>query len=148
MKHRYIEESDIEACAKIFERVFSSEPWNEPWTFDAAYKRLNHFFESKGFFGVLAEEGSGQVIAFVLGNKEPFCHGELYYLREMCVDNEHQSSGIGSSLSSYLDETLANQDIKGMYLATGEKIPAASFYQKNGFKVSDDMAFYSKRFGS
>ena len=148
MKHRYIAENDLEACAKIFECVFSSEPWNEPWTFDAAYTRLNHFFESKGFFGVLAEEDSGKIIAFVLGNKEPFCHGELYYLREMCVDNDHQSAGIGSSLSSYLDESLVRQGIKGMYLATAKNIPAASFYQKNDFKMGDDMAFYSKRFSS
>lgn len=148
MEFRKIKESDLEICSEIFTRVFSSKPWNEPWTFDIAYKRLSHFFNSNGFLGVLSESISGEVMAFALGNKEPFCYGELYYLREMCVDNQHQYSGVGTNLSSYLDECLLSDNIKGIYLATGAEIPAAKFYEKNGFKISDDMSFYFKRFNS
>lgn len=148
MVFRKIKESDLALCSEIFTRVFSSEPWKEPWTFDAANNRLSHFFNSNGFLGVLAEDLSGEVIAFALGNKEPFCYGELYYLREMCVDIQHQHSGVGTNLSSFLDDCLLSDNIKGMYLATGAEIPAAKFYQKNGFKVSEDMLFYFKRFNT
>lgn len=145
MKCRRIKESDLEVCSEVFTRVFSSEPWKESWTLDVALNRLSHFFNSNGFLGVLAENTQGEIIAFALGNKEPFCYGELYYLREMCVDTQHQHSGVGSNLSSFLDDCLLSENIQGIYLATGAEIPAAKFYQKNDFKISEDMSFYFKR---
>lgn len=148
MNIRPIKEDDLKECANIFKHVFSSEPWNEPWTCESAHTRLDHFFKSVGFYGLLAEVNSGNISGFILGNKEPFCHGELFYLREMCVNNEEQGSGIGSSLLAALEENLTLQGVRGAYLATAKDIPAAAFYQKNEFKISSGMGFYNKRLGT
>ncbi len=51
-----IKASDITACASLFAQVFSSELWNEEWAEAFAFERLSHFYQSKGFIGVLAEQ--------------------------------------------------------------------------------------------
>lgn len=148
MNLRSIKINDLESCADVFAHVFSSEPWSEAWTAEGAYIRLHHFFESKGFYGVLAEDSSGKVVGFVLGNKEPFCDGDLYYLREMCVDKELQKYGIGTHLLEFLEKCLISQGVIGAYLATAKGFPAAEFYQKNEYRISEGMAFYNKRLNS
>jgi GNAT superfamily N-acetyltransferase len=146
MKIRQITKNDIGECARLFSHVFSSEPWNEPWTEDGAFKRLSHFFESKGFVGVLLEDD--HVMGFALGNTEPFHFGDLYYLREMCIDQDIQNSGYGYKLLNILEENLREQQVNSIYLTTDRQIPASKFYQKNGFNLKESMGFYAKRISS
>jgi len=145
MDIRSISEQDLPTCAELFAQVFSQTPWNEPWSQEAAFKRLSHFYQSKGFTGVLLQDQS--LVGFALGNIEPFYFGDLFYLREMCVDSATQNSGNGQLLMGALHEMLQQQGVKGIYLTTEKQIVAAKFYQKQGFKPSESMRFYSKRIG-
>ena len=146
MKVRLITENDIRSCAELFSHIFSAEPWNEPWTEEKSFKRLNHFFESKGFVGVLLE--SDGLIGFALGNIEPFYFGDMFYLREMCVDTKKQSSGNGFKLLEKLEESLKNMHVNSIYLTTDIQISASNFYQKHGFNLKESMGFYAKRIKS
>jgi ribosomal protein S18 acetylase RimI-like enzyme len=146
MKIRSIEEKDIENCANLFARVFSGEPWSEPWTEKDAFCRLNHFYRSKGFFGTLIEKD--RILGFALGNWEPFYFGNMFYIREMCTDTEFQSQGIGGQIYSALESELVSQSIQSIYLTTERDIPAANFYKKQGFHYSDKMGFYAKDLNS
>lgn len=143
MQLRIMEEKDLAACARLFARVFSAEPWNEPWDDELAQSRLAHFHASSGFLGVVAQRQ--EVIGFALGNLEPFCTGTLFYLREMCVGTQQQSKGVGTQLYRTLQRELESRHVRAIYLATDRGIPAASFYQRLGFHRSDKMAFYGKR---
>lgn len=147
MSIRPIQESDLKACARLYAEVFSSAPWNEAWSEELAFERLIHFYHSKGFVGVLAksEEVTNSVSGFVLGNTEPFYYGTLFYLREMCTKPNQQNKGVGAKLLSALETGLHDQEVKSIYLATEREIPAASFYQKHEFKLSEEMGFYAKR---
>lgn len=147
MKHRQIIKQDIGKCARLFSDVFSAEPWNEPWTEHDAYKRLSHFFESKGFLGVLLEK-EDDIVGFALGNTEPFHFGDMFYLREMCVDKNVQHSGYGYKLLDQLEINLKSKKIHSIYLTTDRKIPASKFYQKHGFNFKESMGFYAKRISS
>lgn len=142
MRYREIKQIDLEKCAELYSKVFSSEPWNEPWDIEIAFKRLSHFYESKGFIGILAEDEN--VMGLVLGNYEPFHKGDVFYLREMCVDTTQQRSGIGEELLNKLERVLNKESIKSMYLATEKDIPAASFYKKNGFREYGQMGIFTK----
>lgn len=53
---RSINRQDLGSCATLNAEVFASAPWLEPWTASNAFDRLGHFFESKGFAGILVEE--------------------------------------------------------------------------------------------
>ena len=143
---RNILEEDIEACANLFSKVFSSEPWNEPWEINSATERLMHFYHSKGFIGLLAE--SENITGFVLGNTEPFHFGSMFYLREMCTANDMQNKGVGGQILNALEIELSKNKIHSLYLTTDRRIPAANFYQKNGFKLNETMGFYARRVNS
>lgn len=146
MKIRLIEGKDIENCAHLFSQVFSGEPWNEPWKQQDAFLRLDHFHKSAGFVGVLIE--SDHVLGFALGNREPFYYGNVFYLREMCIDTSFHSQGIGSKVYAALEKELLLNEVKEIYLATERNIPATSFYEKQGFNYSDTTGFYDKRLSS
>ena len=139
---RNIQESDLNACANLFAKVFSSEPWREEWNVPHALERLTHFYKSLGFYGVLAEQSD--IVGFALGNIEPFNASSIFYLREMCVETNLQNKGIGEKILQGLEEELYLINVQSIYLATEKTIPAAKFYEKNGFNQDSSMAFYEK----
>ena len=142
MKIRLIDRDDIDACAKLFVDVFSITPWNESWTNETAKDRLLHFYESKGFLGLIAEREG--VVGFALGNSEPFYFGSMFYLREMCIQSDLQHQGLGNKLYLALERELSLAKIHSIYLTTHRETVAANFYARNGFKCSDKMGFYAK----
>lgn len=139
---REINENDLTECGRIYSRVFSAPPWEESWSASTACHRLEHFYHSKGFIGLLAQDKD--ITAFVMGNTEPFLDDNWYYLREMCVDTPYQNRGIGSLLLSELDKKLMTLNVRNIYLTTDKHIHAAQFYLNNGFDYRDNMGFYSK----
>lgn len=141
---RNIEDNDIKRCADLYSQVFSSKPWNEEWNTDLAMERLSHFYHSKGFIGVLAEEKQ-DVMGFALGNTEPYYFGSIFYLREMCIKTKLQNQGLGKITLKALKKELSANKINKLYLTTERAIPAANFYQQNGFKHSEKMGFYAKQ---
>ena len=142
MEIRTINESDLTSCAEIFSRTFSKEPWNEKWSTDSAFERLAHFYHSKGFCGVLAEEEN--VAGFVLGNVEPYYSGAVFYLRDMCTSTEHQSKGVGTKILMLLEEMLVLRNVRNIYLLTEYSIPAAKFYRNRGFEIDEKSSSFSK----
>jgi aminoglycoside 6'-N-acetyltransferase I len=141
---RNIDENDIIGCSNLYIKVFAETPWNEVWEIDRVESMLSHFFKSQGFIGFLAESDK-EIIGFVAGNSEPFRLYDIFYLREMCIRPGFQRSGIGSKLFSELENTLVEKQIKSIFLTTQHNIPASQFYQKVGFKISEEMRFFSKR---
>jgi len=139
---RELKEDDLMVCSELYSQVFSGPPWSEGWNKEKAYERLRHFQKSEGFIGLIAE--NEEIRAFVLGNAEPFLDGYWFYLREMCVSAKCQGQGIGTDLLNKLNEELINHKVKNIYLATDRNIPAAKFYEKNGFSEETKMGFYYK----
>ena len=131
------------ACSELYCQVFSGPPWSEHWSLENANERLNHFYKSKGFIGLLAENQGTK--GFVLGNTEPFLNGDWFYLREMCVARTDQGQGIGTDLLKQLNIFLANKSVQNIYLATDRNIPAAKFYEKHGFSQEENIGFYFKK---
>ncbi len=142
MNIREIRLEDLDACAALFAQVFSSSPWNESWNQSQAKRRLQHFFESNGFIGILAERD--ELVGFALGNTEPFYFGSMYYLREMCIASDFQKQGLGNQLYLALERKLSLEQVHSIYLTTQRETLAANFYLSNGFKCSDKMGFYAK----
>jgi len=146
MEFREIIKTDLENCAEIFIRTFSSKPWNESWSNETALERISHFYDSKGFCGVLAVED--EALGFVLGNIEPYFSGPIFYLREMCIYPEFQNSGIGKELLNKIENILKLKGVVSIYLITEHNIPAAHFYIKRGFKVDENTGSLSKTISS
>jgi ribosomal protein S18 acetylase RimI-like enzyme len=143
MNIRTISENDITECSKLYIKVFSGDPWNETWKMEKAQARLTNFFKSQGFIGLLAESDK-KILGFITGNSEPFRLNDMFYLREMCIKPDLQRSGIGIKLYCELEKILTEKKIWSVYLITQRNIPASQFYQKMGFTISEEMAFFSK----
>jgi len=141
MDIREIQTADLPKLAQLYTMVFNQAPWNEPWTEHTAHDRLAHFYHSRGFVGLLAELDQ-QPVAMLMGAKEPYHTGQIFYLREICVNAEYRNKGIGSDLMTRLCSILKSQGVAGQFLATDKTIPAAAFYKKIGFKENADIHFY------
>lgn len=133
-----VQPDDLAACAKVFVEVFSAPPWNEDWAASAALTRLTEIARTPGFVGLKATS-DGRLVGFAMGYTETLADRTDYYLKEMCVLPAMQGRGGGTALLEELKGRLAAMGVGKIYLLTRRDAPAAGFYAKNGFYVSDRM---------
>ena len=62
--------------------------------------------------------------------------------------SEPWNQGIDGEILEALENVLIYEDVKSIYLTTERAIPAAKFYQKNGYNFSEKMGFYAKNVNS
>ena len=132
----------ISDCAELYVDVFNAEPWNDKWTYETAYKRINDIFISPNFTGVLFIEN--QIRGAILGHREQWYKGLHFYLREIFVINELQGKGIGSVMLRALEDHLRGLDVNTIYLLTSKGNKTYEFYHKNGFVEWDSMTMMGK----
>ncbi len=133
---REMRESDLKQCGCIYAKAFPKEHWGIDWTADNAAEYLRDFFEQKRFVGYVYEENnrlSGCIFALcrLSGSKTEIC------INEMAVLPERQGCGIGRQLLEAVKAYCAAGGLAGIVLYTSRYAPAAAFYEKNGFRVSD-----------
>ncbi len=144
MNIRPIEQRDLEPCGAVFLTVFNQPPWNEAWPVSAARGRIDELFNTPGFYGVSAADDTA-LLGFAMGYVEQWDRGKHFYLKEMCVTPERQRSGIGTVLIQVLCRDLVSMQIERLYLLTARESPAAQFYQRNGFYVSQRMVMMGRQ---
>ena len=98
-----VTDAGLDGLAGLYERVFSSPPWNETWPSDAARTRLGQIHATPGFDGLLARDDAGLVLAFAVGYAETYGAERHFFLKEMCVAPERQRTGVGSALLARLE---------------------------------------------
>jgi aminoglycoside 6'-N-acetyltransferase I len=138
-----IKKVQIEKCAEVYVKVNNAEPWNDEWTLETAYRRLNDIYTAPNFAGVLYVE-NGEVEGAILGNYEQFFDGMHYNLREMFVSNELQRTGIGSKMLRTLEGQLKLYGVTTIILFTSKGNGTSRFYLKNGFGEWDNMVIMGK----
>ena len=138
-----IKKEHLLECTELYIKVFNEVPWNDKWTLDTAYKRLNDISISPNFEGVLYVEGT-QVKGAIFGNYEQFYEGIHYNLREMFISNELQGKGIGSKLLNVLEKKLKEIDVTTIILFTSKGVKTSKFYLKNDFLELENMVMMGK----
>lgn len=133
----------LASCARLYVEVFNSPPWDETWTVPIALTRLQEIAGTPGYLGLGLHCGP-DLVGFVLGYCESFLDGQHFYIKEMCVRADRQRQGLGTALMEALQTRLVGLDIKKIYLLTARHTPAAAFYSKQGFYVSDKMILMGK----
>lgn len=144
MNIREIVETDIREYAALYVSVFNSKPWNESWSDKTALARLDFYRRTPNFIGLSAHDGS-ELIGFVFGNFEPYQQGSIYLLKEMCVQPNHQRTGVGTKLLKQLHSVLTEHKINLVNLITRADQPAEAFYLKNGYAKTSHMGLYVAR---
>ena len=133
---RKMKEEDLQQCGVIYAKAFPIEYWGIDWSPDNAKEYLLDYYEQKRFVGYVYEEDDvviGCIFALckISGSKKEI------YINEMAVLPERQGQGIGKQLLNAVKDYSKDKGLAGIVLYTSEYAPAAKFYEKNGFKLSN-----------
>lgn len=138
-----IQKEQLDACAELYVKVFNSEPWNDSWTAETAYRRLADIFNSPGFVGILIED-DGEIEGAAFGCMEQWYEGMEYSLREIFIANECQGQGLGKRLMKELETRIREQGGGDIVLFTSRDMAAYGFYIKEGFHELKSMCMLAK----
>ena len=139
IKIRKIESSnELRSCADLLVAAYNAEPWNDQWTHEKALEKLECFFHSPKFIGLVAYQGE-DINGACIGNIEPYYTGDYFYLKEMFVAPSAQKRGIGKQLMVALKEHLEQAGIRQMILFTSKDFFPFHFYEKENFSAIDGM---------
>ena len=142
---RKIEKQDLNILADLFVSVFNSEPWNENWTEQWAYERLNIIFQSYGFYGYVAEE-EGMPIGAVFSRVGSYKGILELEVIENYVSGNAQRKGVGEALMNELKLQAKKEGVSCFVLQTDKTTFAKNFYLKYGFEGHEENLLMSHEF--
>jgi len=128
--------ADLAPCGSLYAKAFPQEHWGIDWTDESAAAYLQDFLEQKKFVGYVYEE-QGEVLGCILAHRRICGSREELCLNEMAVLPGHQGRGIGSQLLGALIRYGRENGLAGIVLYTSRYAPAAGFYEKHGFMLSE-----------
>ncbi|WP_028042171.1 GNAT family N-acetyltransferase [Candidatus Stoquefichus massiliensis] len=140
-----ITQSDLKKCAQLFQDAFAQDPWNETWTYEQAYMRLDELMSSKVVMGYVAYD-NGILAAMILGRQMTYMDKKDLWIDELCVSKNYQGHHLGSQLLNYTKQECIKQGIHGMVLNTVKGFLSENFYQKNGFYENISLVCMSCEF--
>lgn len=132
---RQMKNEDLRQCAVIYAKAFPVEYWGIDWTPENAGEYLADYFEQKRFVGYVYEENN-EIIGCIFALCKISGSKKEIYINEMAVLPERQGQGIGKQLLNTVLDYSKRMGLAGVVLYTSEYAPAAKFYEKNGFKLS------------
>lgn len=139
-----IKENMIDDCVNLFIETFTKEPWYDIYeSREQVVKFFNNHLKNNYFVGYVAMLDD-KIVALSIGTKKPWIKGFEYYIDQFCVSYEMQGSGIGSWLINAIEKDIKEQGMNGIILNTERNYPAQEFYEKNGFKLLDDLVVLCK----
>lgn len=129
-----VRESDLEALADIFSRVFSEADKEKPWDKEHAHQYLAYWFKKQPdmFFGAFDE--SGKPVGAVAANIKPWRTGVRCSDGVVFVDAEYQRQGIAKSLlKKALEEAMQKYGAVSFEAVTfaGKEFPL-TWYERIG----------------
>lgn len=116
--------------------AYNRPPWNNHWTPDKAKALLKCYYHTPEFMGWVAVQDN-KIVGCATGNVEPYFDGDIFYLRELFVDVNHQQTGIGSLLMATIKNDLKLKGITNALLFTYRQV--TPFYSKFGFNELSDI---------
>jgi len=140
MNMQTMKESDFSESAKTFMLAFDGEPWNEVWTYEQAYTRIDEMMSSKISRGYVAYDDE-TAVSMCCGRIMTYLDFKELWIDEFCVHPAYQGQGIGGKILTFIREQLQKEDVRYIVLATDRGYPAVKFYEKNGFKIKNSLVF-------
>lgn len=142
MKYRVMQQEDIEKCALTLMKAFKEEPWNEKWTYEQAYTRIDEIMSARVSRGYVIYDGD-TVVSMLCGRIMTYLNFKELWVDEFSVNPDYQRKGFGSAMMQYVREQLKQEQEKISYIVlnTEKGYPSEKFYEANGFKTDNSLIF-------
>ena len=135
---------DRENAARMFVDVFTHEPWDYHWMREDKILRYFKDFEETPKFMGFAEDDEGKITGLCFGVVNDYFSYCSYEIKEFVVARQSQRQGLGGRMLEGVAAALREKNVDFISLATQRDIPAFSFYQKNGYQVSEGAVYLNK----
>ncbi|MDO5517641.1 MAG: GNAT family N-acetyltransferase [Clostridium sp.] len=144
LRYKKMDQSDFASCALELIKAFSEAPWNENWTYEQAYTRIDEIMSARVSRGYVIYDGD-IVVSMLCGRIMTYLDFKELWIDEFSVNPDYQRRGIGSKIIDYVRNELKNETEKISYLSlnTGKGYPSVKFYESNGFKTDNSLVFMS-----
>ena len=138
MEYRELNETHLKHMATLFVKAFNTYPWNEEWTFEQAFTRIDEIMSARVSRGYVVYDGD-TVVAMACGRIMTYIDFKELWIDEFSVNPLYQGKGVGSKLIEFIRNELKKEKSKISYLAlnTERDYPCVSFYENNGFRASE-----------
>lgn len=131
--YKKMQTEDINACAKELMLAFKEEPWNENWTYEQAYTRIEEIMSSKVSRGYVVYDDD-LVVSMACGRIMTYLDHQELWIDDFSVHPDYQGKGIGSKMIEYIRDEMKKEDVSYLLLNTTRGFHCVDFYKKNGFE--------------
>ena len=142
MEYCVMKQEDFGKCALTLMAAFKEEPWNENWTYEQAYTRIDEIMSARVSRGYVIYDGD-VVVSMLCGRIMTYLGFKELWVDEFSVNPEYQRKGIGTQMMSYVREQLRQEKEKICYIVlnTEKGYPSVKFYEANGFQADESLVF-------
>lgn len=133
LRKKHLKKEDLTACAKEMMLAFHIEPWNENWTFEQAYTRIEEIMSSDVSRGYVIYDGD-LVVSMMCGRIMTYLDHKELWIDDLSVHPDYQGLGIGTQLLDYVKQEMKEEGVLYLLLNTTRGFGCVDFYKKNGFE--------------
>ena len=116
----------------LFVRVFSKEPYREPWTSEAARQKLREIFAVGNGLCFISETPT-TCVGLLFARSFTWCDGQHAFVEDLAVDATFRKRGVATNLVEYLLRAAREQGCTNCDALLHQHAPATEIWQRWGF---------------
>ena len=115
MEFRRMTPEDIPACARTLMAALAPAPWNEHWTYEQAFTRIDEIMSGRVSRGYVAVEGD-TIVSMLSGRIMTYLAFKELWVDEFSVHPDYQRQGVGSRMMTFVRAQLREEPEKISYI--------------------------------
>jgi len=143
MELKMIQGNVSEEILKLYVKSFRMEPWNEEWTLDMAYMRINDYLQNPMAIGYEAHQ-DGTIVGFLMGYMTSYLGVKEFHIQDFVISVDFSRMGLGSKMLSLVQQDVERRGVEAINLLTLRDPRTEGFYNKNGYEINSNLVFMNK----
>lgn len=143
MELKIIQGDVSEEILELYVKSFRMEPWNEEWTLDMAYMRINDYLQNPMAIGYEARQ-DGIIVGFLMGYMTSYLGVKEFHIQDFVISVDFSRMGLGSKMLSLVQQDVERRGVEAINLLTLRDPRTEGFYNKNGYGINSNLVFMNK----
>lgn len=139
---RSVTKNDYEEIAKLMVEAFKNPPWNEVWSYERSYQRIEQLDDGK-YTRCFVYMLDNKIAGVVCGKLITYVNDLDFMIEDFYIDPDYQRMGIGQKMMELAEKELS--EIDNFTLLTGRDFYSVDFYKKSGFVIKNEIVFMYKK---